>query len=119
MVALRLWPKQHLRVASSRFSANEQRKNVAKRSTVISTRVCVCICLSAIISPELHVRFLPIFTHVTHSRESVLLWRRSDKLRTSGFMDDVIFAHEPRLLDVAAQLKRSAHAVLGLVTNRG
>jgi len=30
------------------------------------------------------------------------------------FMDDVIFAHKPRLLDVAAQLKRSAHAALGL-----
>jgi len=29
-------------------------------------------------------------------------------------MDDVIFAHKPRLLDVAAQLKRSAHAALGL-----
>jgi len=26
------------------------------------------------------------------------------------FVDDVIFAHKPRLLDVAAQLKRSAHA---------
>jgi len=33
---------------------------------------------------------------------------------TSGFMDDVIFAHKPRLLDVAAQLKRRAHAALGL-----
>ena len=29
-------------------------------------------------------------------------------------MDDVMFAHKPRLLDVAAQLKRSAHAALGL-----
>ena len=35
-------------------------------------------------------------------------------LGTSGFMDDVIFAHKPRLLDVAAQLKRSAHSALGL-----
>jgi len=32
-------------------------------------------------------------------------------------MDDVIFAHMPRLLDVAAQLKRSAHAALGLAVN--
>ena len=32
----------------------------------------------------------------------------------SGFMDDVVFAHKRRLLDVAAQLKRSAHAALGL-----
>jgi len=29
-------------------------------------------------------------------------------------MDDIIFAHRPRLLDVAPQLKRSAHAALGL-----
>jgi len=32
----------------------------------------------------------------------------------SAFIDDVIFAHKQRLLDVAAQLKRSAHAALGL-----
>jgi len=38
-------------------------------------------------------------------------------LCTSGFMDDVIFAHKPRLLDVTAQLKRSAHAALGLAIN--
>jgi len=31
-------------------------------------------------------------------------------------MDDVMFVHQPRLLDVAAQLKRSAHAALGLAT---
>ena len=34
-----------------------------------------------------------------------------------SFMDDVIFAHKPKLLDVAAQLKRSAHAALGLAIN--
>jgi len=38
-------------------------------------------------------------------------------LRTSGFMDDVIYAHKPRLLDVAAQLRRSSHAALGFVIN--
>jgi len=30
------------------------------------------------------------------------------------FTDNVIFAHKPGLLDVAAQLRRSAHAALGL-----
>jgi len=35
-------------------------------------------------------------------------WRRSDALYTSGFMDEVIFAHK---------LKRSAHAALGLAIN--
>jgi len=29
-------------------------------------------------------------------------------------MDDVIFAHKPRLLGAAAHLKRNAHAALGL-----
>jgi len=38
-------------------------------------------------------------------------------LRTSGFMDDVIFAYKPSLLDVAAHLKRSAHAALGSAIN--
>jgi len=63
--------------------------------------------------PNLH----QIFAHVTYGRGSVLLWQHSDKLCTSGFMDDVIFAHKPGLLDVATQLKRSAHAALGLAIN--
>jgi len=32
----------------------------------------------------------------------------------TGYMDDVIFAYKTKLLDVAAQLKRSADAALGL-----
>jgi len=52
-----------------------------------------------------------------HSCGSVLLWQRSDTPCTSGFMDDIIFAHKPLLLDVAAQLKRSAHAALGFAIN--
>ena len=35
-------------------------------------------------------------------------------LCTSGLMDDVVFAHKPRLLDITAQLKCSAHTALGL-----
>ena len=74
--------------------------------------VSVCVYLSAITSSELHVRSSPNF-YVTYGLGSVLRWRRSDTLCTSGFMDDVIRAHKSRLLDVAAQLKRSAHASLG------
>ena len=48
--------------------------------------------------------FTKVFVLLTRGRGSVLFWRRSDTLRTSGFMDDVIFARQPRLLDVAAQL---------------
>ena len=45
---------------------------------------------------------------VTYGRGSVLLRRRSDMLRISGFKDDVIFAHtgKLRLLDVAARLRQ-------------
>jgi len=75
----------------------------------VSVCLCVCVCLSAIISSELHVRSSPIFVHVTYGRGSVLLWRSDIYFRFP-----VIFAHKPRLLDVVAQLKRSAHAALGL-----
>jgi len=54
--------------------------------------------------------------HVTYGRGS-FFWRRTDTLRTFGFMDDVPFAHNTKLLGVAAQLKRSAHAALGLAIN--
>jgi len=39
---------------------------------------------------EIHVRSFPFFVHVTHGRDSVLLWQCCDMLSTSGFMDDVI-----------------------------
>jgi len=71
----------------------------------MSVSVCLCVCLSAIVSPELHVRSSPdFFVYVTYGRGSVLLWLRIDTLCTSGFMDDVIFAQKLRLLDVAASL---------------
>ena len=81
--------------------------------------VCVClfVCRDRIFGTTRPI-FAKIVVRVTYGRRSVLLWRRSDMLRTSGFMDDVIFAHKPRLLDVAAQLKRSAHAALGLAVKR-
>ena len=46
--------------------------------------------------------FTKVFVHVTYGCGSVLLWRRSDMLCTSGYMDDAMFAHKPSLLDVAA-----------------
>jgi len=55
------------------------------------------------------------FVHVAYDRGSILLWRRSDMLCTSGFMDDAISqgcSTSPHM-----QLKRSSHAALGLVIN--
>jgi len=82
-------------------------------------RVCLCVCLSVRdhIFGTTHPIFTKFFARVTCGRGSVLLWRRGDTLCTSGFMDDVMFAHKPRLLDVAAHLKRTAHAALGLAVS--
>jgi len=101
--------------------------------TSVSVCLSICVCLSAItaaaaiatairlITTTICVRNyasdLHQFLHVTSGRGSVLLWGRNDTLCTSGFMDDVILARKPRLLDVAAQLKHSAHATVGLATN--
>jgi len=78
--------------------------------------VCVCVCLS--VRDYIFGTTPPIFTiffmPVSYGHGSVLLWRRSDMLCTSGFMDDVIFPHKPRLLDVATQLKHSVRAAFGL-----
>jgi len=72
--------------------------------------VCLCFCVSVsdcvcvFVCPRSYLRnytsdLHQIFVHLTYGRGSILLWRRSDMLRISGFMDDVIFAHELRLLD--------------------
>jgi len=84
-------------------------------SVSVCLSVCLCVCLSAIMSSELHDRSSRnFFMHVTYGRGSISVRQRSDMLRTSGFMDDVISAY---LLDVAAQLRRSSHAALGLAIN--
>jgi len=46
----------------------------------------------SVLARALHVRTIVtkfvVLVHVTHGRGSVLLWRRSDTLCTSGFMYD-------------------------------
>jgi len=71
-------------------------------------RVCLCVCVCVFVCPRLYLRgytsdLYQICVHITYCRGSVL-WRRSDTLRVSGFMDDVIFAYKLRLLDVATRL---------------
>jgi len=52
---------------------------------------------------------------VIHGCGSVLLWRHNDMLHISSFIDDVVFAHKLRLLDVATRLRQwDSHAALGL-----
>jgi len=82
-------------------------------SVCLSVSLCVCVCLS--VRDHIFGTTRPIFTKflcvlpmaVARSSSGGVVIR---SLCTLGFMDDVIFAHKPRLLDVAAQLKRSAHA---------
>ena len=45
------------------------------------------------ISKTTRWNFMKYAVHVTCSRSSVLFWRRCTTLRTSGFVDDVMFAH--------------------------
>jgi len=79
----------------------------------MSVSVCLCVSVRGHIFGTTRPIFTNFLAHVTYGRGSVLLWRCSDMLCTSGFTDDVIFAHKPMLLDIAAQLERSAHAALG------
>jgi len=62
---------------------------IRERTIAMSVSVCLCVCPRSYLrnyTSDLH----QIFAHVTYGRGSVLLWRRSDTLCTSGFMDDVI-----------------------------
>ena len=92
---------------------------IEERSIVMSVSVCLCVCVCVFVCPRSCLRnYTPrlhqIFMLVTYGRDSVFPWRRTDTLFTSGFLDDVIFAHKPRLLDVAAQLERSAQCTRSL-----
>jgi len=68
---------------------------VGKRSIVMNVSVCACVfvCHQAYLwknTPELHRTFLP----TAYVPGSGCLRRRCDTLCTSGFRDDVVFAHE-------------------------
>jgi len=72
--------------------------------------VCLCVCLCFCVRDHIFGITRPIFPKffvlVTYGRVSVLLWRRSDMLCTSGFMDDIIFAQAE-----AARRRRQAEAL--------
>ena len=91
-----------------------------QQKTSIVKKVSVCLCVCVCVCPWSYLRdytndLHQIFVRVTYGRGSVLLWRRSDTLRISGFIDDVIFAQKLRLLDIAASLRQwGSHAALNL-----
>jgi len=81
----------------------------------VSVCLCVCVCMSLSVRDHISGTTRPIFTKffvrvTTPWLGPPLAAYCSDTLCTSGFTDDVIFTEKPRLLDVAAQLNRSAHA---------
>jgi len=88
---------------------------------VITVCLSVCLCVSVCVCLSVHDH---IYKSGFQQTFVCYPWpwlgpplTHSEMLCTSGFKDDAIFAHNPSLLDVAAQLKRSAHAALGLATN--
>jgi len=106
---------------------------IGKRSIVmsmcVSVCVCLCVCFSAITFLELHIRSSPCVlcvlpmamarsssggVMIRYTYIQIYIAPKIVRRCTSCFMDDIIFAHRPMLLDVAPQLKRSAHAALGL-----
>ena len=78
---------------------------IGKRSIVMSVSVCVRVCVFVCPQSCLRNYMSDLYQFLCMLPWLVLLWRRVDALCTS------------RLLDVAAQLKRSAHAALGLAIN--
>ena len=80
---------------------------------------CVCLCECLSLRDQIFRITRPVFANFCACYlwpySSIVLWRRSDTLRISGSMDDVIFAHKLRLLEVAARLRQwGSHAALGL-----
>ena len=74
--------------------------------------VCVCLSVHDHFSGTTRPLFAKFFVHVAYGRGSVLLWRRSDTLRISGFMDEVIFAQlaEAARRHLQAEAARLTHA---------
>jgi len=60
-----------------------------------SVPACLCLSVCDHIFGTTRPILIKFFKHVAYGRGSLLLRRRSDKLCTSGFMDDVIFARNP------------------------
>jgi len=78
--------------------------------------VCVFVCPRSYLrnfTSDLHHFLCVLPTDAARSSSG----GRSDELCSSGFMDDVIFADKPKLLDVAVQPRRSAHTAVGLAIN--
>jgi len=89
---------------------------IGERSIVMSVSACVCVFVrehtfgTTLTIFTKFLCILPMASMATlqhgHGRCSVLLWRRSDTLRISGY-GSRHFCNKLRLLDVAAKLRQS------------
>jgi len=83
----------------------------------MNVSVCLSVCLCVLpVRDHIFGTTHPIFSKFLCVLPHVAIARFSSGGGV-GFMDDVIFAHKPRLLAVAAQLKCSAHGALGSAIN--
>jgi len=93
----------HFPSRSSYYSASSDRGG-----KYCDERVCLSVVVRVCFSVRDHIfgtalsGLYQIFVHVAYGRGSVFLWQCIDTLCTSGFMDDVIFSHKQRLLDISA-----------------
>jgi len=60
--------------------------------------ISVCLSVGEHISKTTRPSFTKFLVRVAYGRGLVLLWRRCNKLLTSGFMDDVRLAHNGQRL---------------------
>ena len=72
--------------------------------SIVMSIVCLSVCVFVYPRSSLRNYRSDLYQIFVSTLRSVFLWRRSDAL----------FADKPRLLDVAAQLKRSSYTALGL-----
>jgi len=64
-----------------------------RRVEYCDDHVCLCEFVCDYVCGTTRPVFSTFHLCITYGRRSVLLWWRSGMLRTSGFVDDVIFAH--------------------------
>jgi len=99
---MRKWPitkrveRKQLRFTPLGTSSVPRYSDPERAAEYCDERVCLSVCLRDHIFGTACPIFTEFLVHVIHGSGSVFLWRRSDSLCTSGFMDDVIFAHKPR-----------------------
>ena len=86
------------------------------RHTIMCPVVCVFVCLSvcprAYLSGTARPDFAKFSVIVACCRGSVVIWRRSDMLCTSGFVDDVILSIQLVLWAIWTPLQRRRRSVV-------